>query len=472
MKRPPNLILFNPETIRADAVLGERAGRAQTPALDRLATQGFTFNNCFCQSPFCAPSRISMFTGQYPHTHGHRSLLHLLHAHERNLFRDLKEAGYKNVVFGKNDLMAQDAIDLAFDEVDLRFKPEPSEQYLQRDSDSKWNGTFQIGERPTPARDHDWAIIESALAFLAEPHDQPFCLFLPLRFAHPPYVVEEPWFSLHDRGAVRAPLPIPDGPRRSYGELMRRARHAGRLDEADFREIRATYYGMISRVDSQLQQLLDALHEHQLEDETAVLYFSDHGDYAGDYGMVEKFHSAFEDALVHVPLVLRVPELGAGRSSDQLVEMTDLYATVLEIAGVEPRHDEFSRSLLPLLRGREIEPRDAVFCEGGYHIGETQAKAPISPNSVYAAAREVFASRPNCNTRAMMVRTPTHKYIYCPGEHDELFDLRRDPGELHNVANDPAYRETVNALRERLLRWMLNTGDVLPRERDPRGWHA
>jgi arylsulfatase A-like enzyme len=431
MKHPPNFILFNPETIRADAVLGEPAGRAQTPALDRLAAQGFTFNNCFCQSPFCAPSRISMFTGQYPHTQGHRSLLHLLHAHERNLFRDLKEAGYRTFVFGKNDLMAQDGKDLAFDEYVPRFKPEPDQLKTPPVEGTKWHGTFYSGEREAPAKDSDWACIESALQFLAEPHDRPFCLFLPLRFAHPPYVAEEPWFSLHDRGAVKIPLPAPGGKRRAYGDAMRRVRHADRLSEADFREIRATYYGMISRVDSQLQQLLDALREHNLEDDTAVLYFSDHGDYAGDYGMVEKFNSAFEDALIHVPLVMRVPGMQPGQTSDQLVEMTDLYATVMELAGLEPRHYHFSHSLMPLLRGTAMTPRDAVFCEAGFHFDEHQARVSIPPGNIYEASAKAFET-PQIRTRVMMVRDQTHKYIYCPGDCDELYNLRNDPGELHN----------------------------------------
>jgi arylsulfatase A-like enzyme len=139
MKHHPNFILFNPETIRADAVFGAHEGRAHTPALDKMAAQGHTFSNTFCQSPFCAPSRISLFTGQYPHTGGHRSLTHLLHAHERNLFRDLKDAGYTNVVFGKNDLMAQDARDLAFDEYQSRF--EASRSPLKRHRWPVPNGT-------------------------------------------------------------------------------------------------------------------------------------------------------------------------------------------------------------------------------------------------------------------------------------------------------------------------------------------
>jgi arylsulfatase A-like enzyme len=282
-------------------------------------------------------------------------------------------------------------------------------------------------------------------------------------------VAEEPYFSLHDRALVKKPLPIPHGKRRTYGDIMREVRHAGRLNEADFREIRAVYYGMISRVDAQLQLLLDALHEHNLEDDTAVIYFSDHGDYAGDYGMVEKFNSAFEESLIHVPLVMRVPGMTSGETSHQLVEMTDLYATVMDLAHLKPKHDHFSQSLVPLLRGEELPPRDAVFCEAGFNSDETQTLPPLPAGSIYEASIKAFAT-PQILSRVMMVRDQTHKYIYSPGDCDELYNLHEDPGELHNLAGDSAQQETINRLRERLLRWMLDTSDVLPHQPDPRGW--
>ena len=103
----PNLIIFLPETVRGDAVYGDPAHRAHTPNMDRVAQEGVSFTNCFCQAPYCGPSRCSMFTGLYPHTAGHRSLLHLLHNGERNFFKDLKESGYVNVACGKNDLLTQ-----------------------------------------------------------------------------------------------------------------------------------------------------------------------------------------------------------------------------------------------------------------------------------------------------------------------------------------------------------------------------
>lgn len=467
--RRPNIILFNPETIRADAVFGDPAHRARTPHLDRLAGEATTFPQAYCQAPYCGPSRIGMFTGLYPHTAGHRSLVYLLNSRERNLFMDLKEAGYRTFAFGKNDLLAQDAIPLSFDETDLRVKPVSAGRHETFGPGHKHERSFYFGCRTGDCRDNDWASIESALSVIDEGGDRPFCIFLPLGFAHPPYVAEEPYFSMHDRAAMPPPIPYQPG-RRRFMDVLRPAAGCDRLDESDFREIKATYFGMVSRVDHQMGQLIERLRQRGLWDNTVFAYFTDHGDYAGDYGMIEKFLAGFEDCLVRAPLVVRAPGVAGGRSCDRLVEMTDLYATITELAGVQPKHYHFSRSLLPAMRGEAAPWRDAVFAEGGRHADERQFLPPIPPTSVYEPLRRALVASPRATSRAIMVRTDRWKYTYCPADRDELFDLTRDPDELRNLADDPAHASVRAELRERLLRWMLDTGDVSPLEQDPRGW--
>ena len=471
MSRHPNLILFMPETVRADAVFGPRERRARTPVLDRLAAEGAAFTQAYCQSPFCAPSRCSIVTGQYPHTGGYRAFGHVVQAHEWNLFRELREAGYYTAAWGKNDMLSRPAVDLAFDEVSLRVAPGEQGQAYVAGAEEKHRYSFYQGERESPCHDRDWACIESALRLLDEPHDRPFCLYLPLGFAHPPYTVEEPYFSLHDRAAVPPPLPYrPDG-KRQYVRALHEAHGLAALTQADLREIRAVYFGMVSRVDAQLGQLIARLHERGLYDDTAIFYFSDHGDYTGDYGLTEKWNGAHEDAMLHVPLVCRVPGLPATGAHAGLVEMIDLYPTVMEVAGVAPRHPHFGQSLLPALRGAATVSRDAVFAEGGVRPDELpRYLPPIPDDSIYAPHRDVVLNLPHCMERTAMVRTERHKYVYCPGERDELYDLVHDPGELRNRADDPVLAAVRAEMKERLLRWLLETSDVLPFERDQRGW--
>lgn len=439
--------------------------------MDRLAHEGASFTNCYAQAPYCGPSRCSMFTGLYPHTNGHRSLMHLLHQDERNLFQDLKEAGYTNVAYGKNDLLAQDAIPQSFDEVDLRVSPDgPTFMRNPWPEGHKLHHSFYRGPREgAQHHDMDWACIESALQFLDEDHDDPFCIYLPLVFAHPPYEVEEPFFSMHDRDSLVPRIPTELSGKRAYMQALQPA-HCGDLTEDDFREIRATYYGMVSRVDYQLGRLIDRLKERGLYDDTIIVVFTDHGDYAGDYGMIEKFLAGFEDCLVRAPLIISGPGVEAGQVHDSLCEMTDLYPTLMDLLDLEPKHYHYGRSLVPLTEGEVSTHREEVFAEGGYHADEEQFRVPIPKGSDYELMRQI-----NLTTRAArkaaMVRTDRCKYVYCPDDRDELYDLEADPQEIRNVVDSPGYAHVRDEMRERLLRWMLDTGDVLPRDQDPRGWH-
>jgi arylsulfatase A-like enzyme len=469
----PNFVIFLPETIRADAVMGPAAGRAQTPNLDRFATEGMQFRNAFCQMAYCTPSRCSMFTGLYPHTNGHRSIWHLLQRGERNLFQDLKEAGYRTVVFGKNDLVDTSFAAECFDEWGTRHAPDRSTCGVVPSAlGERLAPAMYLGRREGECHDNDWAWTQSALDFLSEDHDQPWCLFLPFTFAHPAYVAEEPYFSLHDRDNVPEPLPPGDlDRRRAYRRMYREFAFPEEMTDADCREIKALYFGMVSRVDAQFGQILDTLEDRGLADDTVVVYGSDHGDYAGDYGMVEKCPYGFDDSMLHVPLALRGPGVVRGET-DALCEMTDLYPTLLELAGLAPRHHQFGESLVPLLRGGTSSHREAVFAEGGRLPNEEQFGIKgLAPGSWYGRRGALVAENvETIASRCAMIRTRTHKYVHCTHDVDELFDLTADPNELVNVADNPEYRDVRDALRADLLNWLLETSDTLPLEQGQRGW--
>ncbi|MDQ3657107.1 MAG: sulfatase-like hydrolase/transferase, partial [Chloroflexota bacterium] len=240
-------------------------------------------------------------------------------------------------------------------------------------------------------------------------------------------------------------------------------------------ELRATYLGMCARVDFQFGLLLDALREAGIYDDTAIFMFSDHGDFTGDYGLVEKTQNTFEDCLTRVPLVVKPP---AGtpvtsRVTDALVELIDVPATVEAITGISPAHTHFGRSLLPLLAGETDVGREAVFCEGGRLAGEDQAKELDSPGShdpanIYWPRVGVQATDDVAHTKAIMCRTADHKYVRRLYETDELYDLRRDPSELENRIGAPEYAEVLAAMRERLLTHLLETTDVVPMQTDRR----
>ncbi|HEY66521.1 MAG TPA: sulfatase-like hydrolase/transferase [Caldilineae bacterium] len=474
-----NFIFFMPDELRAESVGCYGHPNAITPNMDALAAEGVRFDQCHVQHPVCSPSRCSLMTGWYPHVRGHRTLWHLLRPDEPNLLRYLRQAGYDVIWYGKNDLLAVDTfvdcVTEATSHGSRLWEPIPF------DLDDPLYYSFLTSPYQGPLEEHvDYANVQAAIHFLRGKPQRPFLLYLPLVFPHPPYGAPEPWHDQVDPESLPPlrPAGLPDKP--DYFEHIRRSRRLNELDEADFRRINAIYLGMTSFIDHLLGQLLDALADSGLEDETTVFVFSDHGDYAGDYGLVEKWPNAMEDVITRVPLIVRMPGGAAGHIVFEPVELFDIMATVMELAGIEPRHTHFARSLVPQLHGAAGDPDRAVFCEGGYarhepHCFEGDPRRDTFARHeahIYYPKGKVQQDSPDSVGRTVMIRTTTHKLVYRPTGVCELYDLEVDPQELYNCYDEPAYAAVRDEMESRLLAWLVQTSDVTPFDEDPRGLPA
>lgn len=515
MAERPHIVIFNPDQWRGDALghLGHPA--VQTPNLDRLAaTDAVSFRHAFVQATVCTPSRCSFMTGWYPHVRGHRTMHHMLNPAlgEPNLLKVLRDRGYFVWWGGKNDLVPGQ---LGYeDHCDMYFRPR-REDYERwgatprpgtHGGDLCWRGepdgdnyfSFFKGRLDVPDGqpwfDGDWAMVHGAIDFLRDyAGSQPLCLFLPLGYPHPPYCVEEPWYSLTNRDAV-PPRPVydtwEDKPALLAG--IRDGQGLSAWSEARWRELRATYYGMCTRVDHQFGLLLAALRECGLYDQSAVLVFSDHGDFTGDYGLVEKTQNTFQDCLSRVPFLIKppagIPVVAGVR--DQLVELVDFPATVYDLAGIDCGYWHFGRSLTTLFGDPSRPHRDAVFCEGGRLRGEAHASEspqrgsergnPSHGKSLSAGSAlglysprislQVQESAALPHTKAAMCRTERFKYVRRAFETDEFYDLAEDPGETRNRIHDPACQADVLRLKERMLAWYMETCDVVPMATDRRNF--
>ena len=251
--------------------------RAQTPNLDRLVrTEGVSFRNAFCQNTVCTPSRCSFMTGWYPHTAGHRTMRHMLRAHEPNLLSVLKDNGY-HVWWGggKNDLFpGQHGWRHAADEMHAsRGGVKPGTHALMAEPEARGEPgsdtyySFYVGKLDSEGADHyhdgDWAHVLGAVDFLhGYDAEKPFCLYLPLGYPHPPYGVEEPYFSAIDRSALPPRTPAPadwDAAKKPSIEKGLHELHSmDSWSEDRWTELRAVYYGMCMRLDHQFQLLVDA----------------------------------------------------------------------------------------------------------------------------------------------------------------------------------------------------------------------
>jgi arylsulfatase A-like enzyme len=492
MSELPHILIFNPDQWRGD-VLGHVGNPAAvTPNVDRVVeTDGVSFRNAFCQNTVCTPSRCSFMTGWYTHVRGHRTMHHMLRAGEPVLLRTLREHGYFVWWGGKNDLVpGQFGYD---DYCDVKYRPERP-TYPDLHSVEGWRGapgsdtyySFYHGliERDDGGDDDkyyydgDWANVLGAIDFIRDaPQGRPLCIYLPIGYPHPPYAVEEPFYSAIDRARIPPRIPTPEGwvGKPSLLKGIHALQNLAGWSEERWTELRATYYGMCARVDRQFGLLMEALRQAGLYDDTAVFLFSDHGDFTGDYGLVEKAQNTFEDCLARVPFIVKPPAWVAvePRVSDAMVELVDFPATVEALTGIEPRHTHFGRSLLPVLAGETDEHRDAVFCEGGRLHGEThcmelESTSSQDPAGLYYPRLAQQRSEGPEHTKAVMCRTREFKYVRRLYEPDELYDLRDDPAELHNRIDDPALAGVLAQLKERLLTFYLETCDVVPHDTDER----
>ncbi|MHB8647295.1 MAG: sulfatase-like hydrolase/transferase, partial [Thermomicrobiales bacterium] len=291
------------------------------------------------------------------------------------------------------------------------------------------------------------------------------------------YWAPPPWQTLFDPADVPPLRPTDLSGKPDFHALIRQSRRLDQLDESVMRQINAVYLGMIGVTDMLLGQLLDALDDTGLADETAVFCFSDHGDWAGDYGLVEKWPSALDDTLTRVPFIARVPGMVREHVVEEPIELFDFMATVLELADIPPRHTHFARSLVPQLRGEAGDPERIVFAEGGYDPHEPHCFegrpgfSPLGadPRGIYYPKGLLQQDHPESVCRAVMIRTATHKLIYRQRGVCELYDLETDPRELCNIYGTSAIGRVQHALEHRLLEWYLRTSDLTPWDENPRG---
>jgi choline-sulfatase len=482
-------VFFIPDEMRAESV-GAFSPHALppslTPNITRLASEGTRFDQCHVQHTVCTPSRCSFTTGWYPHVRGHRTLWHMLNPEEPNLLKYLKQAGYEVHWGGKNDLLSPPAFAESVDDYRLGARSTRA-----RRADGH-------GESPYPFDDPryftflyepveggietlgDFRNVDGAIEFLRsrKPGEgKPFVLYLPLSFPHCPYHAPEPFHSMVSPGDVPPlrPAGLPGKP--DYHHLIRQTRRLDQLDEGFFRQLQAVYLGMIATSDAMLGMLLDALDQTGHAANTAFFLFSDHGDWAGDYGLVEKWPSGLDDCLTRVPLVVRAPGMARGHVVEEPVEAFDVMATALELAGIVPQHTHFARSLVPQLGGAAGDPDRAVFSEGGYdphepHAFEGRAQSGDlfrTPEHRYYPKGRLQQDVPESVCRVTSIRTMTHRLVRRPLGTSELYDLTRDPRELDNVYDRSEYASVQRDLERRMLDWSIHTADVVPYSEHPRG---
>ncbi|MDE0610401.1 MAG: sulfatase-like hydrolase/transferase [Anaerolineaceae bacterium] len=404
----------------------------QTPNMERLAALGTTFDNAYCNSPLCMPSRMSFMTGRFIHHQDTWDNACPLRVDALTWAHLLRSAGYEVVLSGKQHFCGPDRL-------------HGFQRQLARDLHAELaHPVFDWSEGVIPARQPWGALAEAgpgrsteiavddlaqqrALDWLRDPAraDRPWALNVSFIAPHFPFIVPQRFWDMYPPGRIDMP-DIPPGHLESLHPVYQRLRAMfGFVDfeEELVRRARAGYYGLITYLDEKIGQLLDALEASGQLENTVVIHLSDHGEMNGEHGMWRK--SNFYEASVRVPLQIAWPgQLPAGQRLPQVVSLVDVVATMLELAGVDVPVSLDGESLAGLLQGQDPDWKDEAFAEYCGH----GVVAPMA-----------------------MLRRGRYKFNYSLGDPPELYDLQGDPGEFHNLAGGTAYAEAEADLQSDLL---------------------
>lgn len=479
-----NIIIIKTDQQRFDLLGCMGHPLLKTPHLDVLAEDGVLFNNAHCVSPLCVPSRTSFFTGNYVCKTGSVSnaMDHHIHQDPGCLLDTLKDVGYRLALVGKNHAFDHDYLKAHFcchEEYEnwgkkhgtIRESDQRVATWLQTedrfpDGPNREHGKLEgLFEGAMPFNEDDCVtarIAEDAIDYIegeAKDGAQPFMLHLSFPDPHWPNVVCEPYYSMYNPSEIELPAEDHDWNEKPFAHWVQ-SRVCGFRDysKKEVQRIMATYFGQISSIDTAVGRVLDRVKELGLYDDCAIVFTSDHGDYAGNYGLLAKT-KAFYESLIRVPLIMKIPGCPAGERRFAQLSNIDVMPTLLEGLELPVSEKVQGESFLPVLQGKADEHRSELFAE----VGSPQDPPPAMSREAFVAFEEEQETSRGmfwfCDYttrgRSMMIKKGGWKYCYYVGDCEELYHLHEDPLELTNLATNPAFNEMKQGLRNRLTDWLL-----------------
>ncbi|MBD3180810.1 sulfatase-like hydrolase/transferase [Candidatus Poribacteria bacterium] len=464
MTQKPNVLFIISDQHNAKVLGHKDHPDVKTPNLDKMAQEGVRFDNAITQNPICTPSRVSWFSGQYCHNHGYYGLSGPKPKGLPTLLGHLQENGYKIGAVGKihcPENWIEDDSDIFHDTCGTSVQGRSKEyaEYLadrnlteledhgaMREFGKRGNQTVE--GRPSKVSYEDgqegWAV-RKGMEFMTQCVDDndPFFLHVSLPKPHQCYTPAQEFWDLYDESDLTLP---PNADYDMIGKapnLIRTANHfrngnwqlfepktykAGRL-----RKLHG-YLGNVSHVDHAVGELIDWLKENDLDEDTIVIYSSDHGDYACEHGVLEKAPGICSDAITRVPMIWRWPgEFKTGYKADEIVESVDFCNTICNLVGIDNMETSDGKDISHLLRGEKGQVHEIGVTEFAWSKSIRKGKYRL----IYYP-EEMFASD-------------------YPDGFGELYDLDADPWEMKNLFFEPDYQDVVQELQQDLLHWLVTT---------------
>ncbi|MBN2311009.1 MAG: arylsulfatase [Candidatus Hydrogenedentes bacterium] len=452
----PNILLLMTDQHRGDClgIAGNPAIR--TPNLDRIGREGAHFACAYSTTPTCTPARSGLLTGLGPWRHGMLGYGRVGERYPVEKPRALREAGYYTTGIGKMHWCPQrnlhgfheTILDESSREESFDFRSDYRAWFMSEAPGLEYNATgigwneyrsaaYVLPERLHPTR---WTG-DVAVRFL-ERYARPEPFFLKVSFARPhsPYDPPERFMRMYEDCALPAAALGAWAGRYAERSGAEYDIWHGDLGAEQIRRSRQGYYGSISFIDEQIGRILESLEQRGVLDETLILFISDHGDMTGDHHLWRKSYPY--EASAHVPMVMRWPTglvaAERGRVIRQPVELRDVLPTFLDAAAAPVPDGLDGRSMLPLLRSDAPEWREYIDLEHDVCYHQSNHWNGLTDGR--------------------------NKYIFHAMDGaEQLFDLETDPGELTDLAGDPAHADELRRWRARLVDHLAERGDAFVR---------
>ncbi|MGI9423525.1 MAG: sulfatase family protein [Hyphomicrobiaceae bacterium] len=433
----PNILWYCTDQQRFDTIGALGNPHVVTPIIDGLVTGGVAFTHAYCQSPICTPSRSSFMTGLYPsRVHNTRNGNETFPDQPPVITKLIADSGYTCGLIGKFHLQSsgrrtEPRIDDGFSY--WKFSHAPRDDWAEGHDYADWvrerGGNLDAmrasNDRvPTEFHQTTWAS-DRAIEFISQEHQAPWLLNVNICDPHPPFIPPRSYAERFNPDEMPGPYFRPSDIEQQ--ERLANVDFQGKVlppEGHDAKRQQANYYAMINQIDDQFARILTALDESGQRGNTVIIFLSDHGESLGDHGLLQK-GCRFYEGLVRVPLIFAWPgQFISDVRSDALVELIDMTATILDIAGVPQPEYQQGQSLRPILTGNEATDTHREFVRSEY----------------FDALDTQFTG--GTGTFATMYRNRRHKLTVYHGHGlGELYDLEEDPWEFNNLWDDPAHAE-------------------------------
>ncbi|RQW62644.1 choline-sulfatase [Vibrio viridaestus] len=443
MSAQPNILFIMADQMATHSLPFYGNAIVKTPNLSRLSEEGVTFDSAYCNSPLCAPSRYTLMTGQLPSIIGAYDNAADFPADIPTFAHYLRAQNYQTVLSGKMHFCGPDQLHGFEKRLTTDIYPADYGWFPNWDKPNErptWYHNMSSVTQAGPCvrsnqLDFDDEVVFHAKRYIydyaRENPDRPFCLTVSMTHPHDPYTIPQEYWDRYENDEIDLPkIRLSQEEQDPHSRRLQDVYefYAQEISEQDIRNARRAYYGAISYVDDQIGQLLTALKESGLSDNTIIVFSGDHGDMLGERNLWYKM--SFFEGSARVPMIIHYPEKFAAKRVSKSVSTMDLLPTFVDFASNSTPMDYpmpiQGRSLLPHLND-DAQAHDEV-------IGEYYGEGAIAP--VY------------------MIRRGKYKYVHCPIDPDQLYDLEADPFELVNLCDDSSHTEVQTSFREEAkARW-------------------